>query len=334
MNKSATLHIANKPKTLELIASAGIPGDGLAWQDPLYEGPILSESVETLSEIRARYLSDNQWGNYYGIRARFRERDATLRNFRHYDQVVLWFDHDLLDQLQLLQILNWFSQQTIGNVNLMLVYCSHIDGVFRFSGLETLHPQQIAKLYCERAEVSVNQMELALHVWDGITSNDPLQLHALQNVNARLLPFVKDAVSRLLEEYPDKNNGLSRTEKQIGQVIYSGVTHPLAIYELVQRKEKIPYMSEQSFRRHLYKMLTAEHPLVAFGKNIKVPGVRSEEFLKQQCYITNTGFNILAESADHIFLNGIDRWVGGVHLTEENIWRISDKQKLLKRTYA
>jgi hypothetical protein len=38
--------------------------------------------------------------------------------------------------------------------------------------------------------------------------------------------------------------------------------------------------------------------------------------------LTQVGQRALAGHADHIALNGIDRWIGGVHLTGHNVpWR-------------
>lgn len=38
--------------------------------------------------------------------------------------------------------------------------------------------------------------------------------------------------------------------------------------------------------------------------------------------LTNTGARVLAGDADHVALNGIDRWIGGVHLRGRRVpWR-------------
>ncbi|MDH5300074.1 MAG: hypothetical protein OEW58_01775 [Gammaproteobacteria bacterium] len=328
------LHIVNHPDTLALIKAAGIEGEGLAWRDPLYEGPILAESLETLSEIRAKHFADANWGTFYSIYGNFERRDEALRQFRRFDSVCLWFDHDLLDQLQLLQLLNWFSQQTMSGVRLELVYAGHVRGVFRFTGLENLHPDQIKKLYRDRFDISVNQMDLAARVWKAITADTPKQLMALRDEKMPLLPFLKDAIVRLLEEYPEKETGLSRSERQIAQVVYSGVSLPGAIFEMAQRKEHMPFMNLQACKRILHRMLTCKHPILALKRNTPIPEVRSEDFMRQHFYITNIGFSILAETTDNITLNGIDRWVGGVHIQEGRVWRRDKKQSVLKRTYA
>jgi hypothetical protein len=41
--------------------------------------------------------------------------------------------------------------------------------------------------------------------------------------------------------------------------------------------------------------------------------------------LTDTGARVLAGAADHVTLNGIDRWIGGVHLRGHHVpWRWND----------
>ena len=48
--------------------------------------------------------------------------------------------------------------------------------------------------------------------------------------------------------------------------------------------------------------------------------------------LTDTGARVLAGDADHVTLNGIDRWIGGVHLHGPNArWRWDDSTEALIR---
>ena len=96
---------------------ASLPGEYLPWRDVLHDGPVPGGlTLQELSDVRARALAGFGFNgsDYDGIRAGFAERDATLENFRKHDEVVLWFEHDLYDQLQLIQLLDWFSRQELG----------------------------------------------------------------------------------------------------------------------------------------------------------------------------------------------------------------------------
>ena len=47
----------------------------------------------------------------------------------------------------------------------------------------------------------------------------------------------------------------------------------------------------------------------------------SVPLVKGDVELTGAGHDVLAGRADRIALNGIDRWLGGVHLTPERPWR-------------
>lgn len=39
------------------------------------------------------------------------------------------------------------------------------------------------------------------------------------------------------------------------------------------------------------------------------------------CTITSEGLAVLAGRMDHVEINGIDRWLGGIRLVGKNVWR-------------
>jgi hypothetical protein len=49
--------------------------------------------------------------------------------------------------------------------------------------------------------------------------------------------------------------------------------------------------------------------------------------------LTDTGARVLAGEADRVALNGIDRWIGGVHLQGHDVpWRWDDAVEALVRS--
>ena len=54
-------------------------------------------------------IISESWGITEAIERDFIERDNVLKSYGEYARVILWFEHDLYDQLQILQILNWFG---------------------------------------------------------------------------------------------------------------------------------------------------------------------------------------------------------------------------------
>ena len=104
------LIITNGSSAVAAMERAGIVGEKLPWEDVLHDGPIPAGlDLEALSTVRARFIADRGWGAFDEMRSDFRRRDGRLRASHDDDEVVLWFEHDLYDQLQLLQLLDWFG---------------------------------------------------------------------------------------------------------------------------------------------------------------------------------------------------------------------------------
>ena len=99
------LHITNGDGAAGLLKASGLEGDVLAWRDPMHHGPFPAEpDLKALSALRGRYLAGPDLPEQDVVRD-FELRNEHLKSASRYEEVVLWFEHDLLDQLQILQIL-------------------------------------------------------------------------------------------------------------------------------------------------------------------------------------------------------------------------------------
>jgi len=100
------LHVTNGESAANTLRQTGIGGAVLPWQDALHEGPAPAGSRLQLLETRASFLSECGWGSRRALLASLERRDSRLVGaMRDGLQVVLWFEHDLYDQLQLLDVL-------------------------------------------------------------------------------------------------------------------------------------------------------------------------------------------------------------------------------------
>src|SRR3954452_14748811 len=102
----ARLHVTNGDSTGSTLAETGIGGEVLSWMDVLHEGPVPLVDPARQRELRAAFLGTFDFGDEAAILAQLEERDRLfLRALADGTPVVLWFEHDLYDQLQLIQIL-------------------------------------------------------------------------------------------------------------------------------------------------------------------------------------------------------------------------------------
>jgi hypothetical protein len=312
------LHITNGESVTGTFRQVRFPGTYLAWNDVLHDGPVpRTGSLGELSEVRAQALASFGWGDPEKLRAGLANRDRTLQDFRKHQEVVLWFEHDLYDQLQLLQLLDWFEQQDLEGINLDLVQIDSYPGVRPFYGLGQLSGPQLARLFPMRKRVTHAQRSIATEAWRAFRAEDPTDLVAISKQKFDEMPFLAAALARFLEEYPGTSDGLSRTERQVLQAAAAGKHKKADIYMESRKHEDVPWGDLSVYLRLTWLTAGPNPALIESPKN---------EFS-----ITDVGRQLLDGKADWIKLQGgVDRWLGGVHLTgDQPKWRWDNEKKIL-----
>jgi hypothetical protein len=329
------LHITNGDSTAISLRRSGIPGVFLAWRDVLHDGPVPAGlSLQQLSEVRARFLAERGWSSYEDAIEEFRARNGALEGFRNEHEVVLWFEHDLYDQLQLLQILDWLAGQEHGKTILSLIAIDSFPELASFHGLGELAPAQLSSLFPKRRPITTAMLTLAHAAWDAFRSPDPTRIERLLATDTSALPFLAGALKRHLQEFPSVTSGLSRTDSQLLEELTIGPNRPIPLFVATQRKEEAPFLGDWSFWQYVYDLSQVSTPLVVRqdGGAFVLPAfsnttARQTAFLEQELVLTELGRSVLASQQDWMQLHGIDRWLGGVHLSgHEPAWRWDQTQ--------
>lgn len=319
------LHITNGDSAADLIKASGLDGKVLPWRDPMHHGPFgAGLTLAEQSRLRASYLSDPT-GDQRQAEQAFLSRDNQLRAFAKFDEVVLWFEHDLLDQLQILQLLDWFHGNGRGQTQLSLICIHAFDGVPRFRGLGELTPVQVASLFPNRATVSDAQLTLAVAGWKAFCASDPRDLTAFLTGDLTALPFLRAALARHLEEYPARATGLTRTELQILRLVDQGVTSPGQIFLKNMDCETALYIGDERTFATIEQLCFAREPLLAKAdaSSFVARSVARDRqaYLAQQLTLTNVGAAVLTEARDAFSAITRDTWLGGVHIKSgPNMW--------------
>src|ERR1043166_2252741 len=167
------LHIHNGDSTAQTARAANIPGDHFAWREALVCGPAPGEAAEAdFLEVRARHLSDSYNVPFEKCLAELRTMHALLSSFSEHEEVILWFEHDLFCQVQLIYLLNWFAGRELGDTRLSLVCVDRFPGLPLFHGLGELNQEQLQSLFPARSKVTALQLELAVRAWRAYSSSD------------------------------------------------------------------------------------------------------------------------------------------------------------------
>ena len=307
------LHITNGDGAGDKLRRAGLLGEVIAWKDVLHEGPVPAGlSLADLRPVRARFIADQGWAPHEEVLADFERRDAALVRALEHDEVVLWFEHDLYDQLQLLQLLDWFAGQELAGTRVSLVCVGAFPGVEPFHGLGQLTPEQLASLFPTRGPVTEAQLALGRAAWAAFRSPEPFALLTLLDAHTTALPFLRAALVRHLEQFPSTRDGLSRTERQVLEAVAAGADTPLAVFRADQAREPAPFMGDSTLWTYLRDLTLGSAPVLALSEPALSP--TEEGFAHQSVALVDRGRAVLAGRADRIGPDGIDRWLGGVHL--------------------
>ncbi|MDF2725089.1 MAG: polymerase, sigma-24 subunit, ecf subfamily, partial [Paenibacillus sp.] len=106
------LHIVNGDTVGDKLRKGNIRGDVLVWREVYPVGPVFANRSEPHQRsARAEYLQKAMGIPAEVYEATCKSQEQILHNFHKYDEVVLWFEHDLFDQLMLSYLLHWFSQR-------------------------------------------------------------------------------------------------------------------------------------------------------------------------------------------------------------------------------
>ncbi len=309
------LIVTNGDSAVSALKNAGIPGHIFPWRDVLHEGPVpATESLEAESDVRAEFIAGRGWGPPDRVRQDFRLRDKKLESARHHDELVLWFEHDLYDQLQLLQILRYLGMEPPEDTILSLV-CR--DAFVTHTSAELL-----GQWFEDREPLDDAQISLGREAWDAFTQPTPQSWAALLESDTAALPFLADSVERHLEELPGSSDGLSRSERQILTAVEQGHATPGAVFRASQEMEEAPFMGDASFWDVLAGLIMGQAPLLAAEGGFRPPGGSRPEpgFLRQPLDFTTAGSDVLAGKLDWLSLRQIDKWLGGIHLGP-SMWR-------------
>src|SRR3954464_6864888 len=310
------LHLTNGDSAVSGIEATGVGGDVVPWRDALHEGPLPADAdAAQLRAVRARFLADSGWGDADAIEAGMRARAERLAAPRDTGEpIVLWFEHDLYDQLQLLQVLDAVDG------------AAAVEAILPDRFLGAMAPDELAALWDERAPVRRDEVALARLAWEAVRAPEPAGIGALLDTHTAALPHLAPALRRLLEELPAVGDGLSRTERQALEAIADRARKPHAVFAATQRAEEAAFLGDTWMWTRLHELGRGDRRLVQTRTGEPVgpppPPPGSRGFAAQELELADDGRAVLAGEADRAALVPLDRWVGGIRVWgPEPAWR-------------
>ncbi|MBI3560530.1 MAG: hypothetical protein HY080_02270 [Gammaproteobacteria bacterium] len=316
-----TLHIRCGTDILHKLAIAGFNGDFLWFGDPYIFGPVPSTtSLQEFVRIRSE-----------SINTPFQELFTMYQDLEqagHYPRVALWNEYDVFDQLILAKLLDFFSDPVKRPARLQFINTTHFPGVQIFNGLGQLPAEALRVLWNDFQEVSEQELQAGQQAWKAITSASPVELLDFVSTDSAVLPIMRRALKRHLQELPSVKNGLGLSEQVTLQILAEkGPMNAARLFGWFQNHyDPLPGMGDTGYWKILRGLASVEAPALRIDERADSPQQWHVELLP-------FGTQLLNNNADWLVQNQVRRWVGGVFINSraETPWRLEDARNAVLR---
>jgi hypothetical protein len=320
------LHIHCGDSSAEALRKSGsVKGDIAVWSDVLWDGLCPPVADDEFRKIRAAFLSESIGGAHSAEAClrKLERQDAALESAEGHDELVLWFDACLYDQLILIRLLQKLSLKKPSKTKISLICAGEFPGFVKFRGLGELSPEQMASLFPGRQPVSDAMFAAAAKIWAAFTAGTPEALAVVAKAPEDYfggLKYARAAVVRFLECYPSRN-GLERLENEILKGLSGGEKTFMELFRAVSDMEERPFFGDTSLSRAVNIMAALGQPPLSIESGVPFSqwNPPPEDF-RRKVKITPFGLSLLSGGADNIAANGVRRSLGGVTLSPSNLW--------------
>lgn len=216
MMANPTLHITNGDSTTQYLKELNIEGTIITWREMLCEGKTLvNVGSESFWKSRFDFFKES----YKVSKKQF--IDFTLKEYRNLcnqkkqDEIVLWFEHDLFCQINMLAVISWLKRYRKGR-KISLVCSGKLKDSNKLYGLSNLNPTQLKEHYNNKIELTTDDIEFADYVWQLYCSDSPLQLENVSRYQQNTtFKYLTSGLIAHLQRFPSIGNGLNAVENNI-----------------------------------------------------------------------------------------------------------------------
>jgi hypothetical protein len=241
------------------------------------------------------------------------------------ETIELWVDPDPNSQLTLIWLLDYLRHQGKTASKLTLVQADVAIGGHL--------PEEVATWRLPAVKILNDHLEQASAAWRAYRAPTPQDWFNLLSKDLSVLPRLRQAVVKLLEELPMRATGLGATELRMLQLLSEGYVNPMALFPHQRHQRHVfGYWEAGSL---LDGLAHCPAPAVSglgegpFAEEMHNDRRRQERYIKSRLSLTALGEAVLTWTEDFSRHNPISRWWGGTRLTNDSLWRWDPKYRAL-----
>ena len=212
---SSLLHITNGDNFTEKLKTLKLDGDIITWREMLCEGKTLPDvGSESFWKTRFDFLNKT----YNLSKSKFIEftlkEYRSLCNHKKQDKIVLWFEHNLFCQINMIAVISWLKTHR-EYAEISLICSGKEDDTDKLYSLNELNNEQLQNLYEKRTVLSRDDIEYADYVWQLYCSDNPIRLENLTDFGNYQFQYLDDCIKNHLKRFPSISNGLNEIENKL-----------------------------------------------------------------------------------------------------------------------
>ncbi len=298
------IHLHNGDSVAITARRALLPGRHVAFRETFISGPVRPGlRPQEWIEERARFIAGYFGEHLLRVRNEILEQEQMLDAIREEEEIVLWFEHDLFCLANFLYLLVRLRKAR----RLSAVWCPRALGA--------MPEEELVTTYMSRAAVPPLMLRIAAEAWKGYSAHDATALNRFVQQEWPDFPFLRDGMTLHAMRFPSTRNGLGEVEQRAMTGIDGGATDFNALFARFDANPPRYGFGDGEFLRHLRRLASCAVPMITINES--GDGTPPKALFG----ITPAGRKVLAGEADFIELNNADLWLGGVHLTNEVLWR-------------
>ena len=322
----AEIHIAPGPSAGACLQEGlGLAPEALLIDhDCLSCGPLQSlQSLEDWRRVRQDYLrSINHEDPTFAFEDQERDLLTKPEPLRTAGRITLWIGTGLAEQLLLVWVIEFLRRLDIDLGKLRIVQFNRVDKC-ETVGVGVLNPSQF-KQHPHPTTLSDVSLREAAAAWTAVTVSEPDALLAFLSAHDRSLPLLQRSLFGLLTRYPDLTTGLNAWEHQLLQYVREVGPKATRVvgYTMAHDTDFPDWVGDDYLFDRLRRLAdrALPRPLVALSGD-------TERLRGTEVRLTHAGNEVLAGKGNVVEWNGLDDWVGGVHLDSQGgrVWFRNDQ---------
>jgi hypothetical protein len=242
-----------------------------------------------------------------------------------YGTIELWIDPRPNDQLQLACLLHYLLPHR--DIASKLALCQSDTEIANHM------PEESPQWRPSPVKVGNDHFALGSRAWRAFAAPTPQDWFGLLAENLSVLPKLKRAVVRLLEELPHRATGLGATEMRMLRLISKGNISADDVFQALHQRNARRVFYYWEIGELLDGLTRCPAPAVSGLEEgpftLELSKERYERYMRSQLSLTALGKAIVAGEDDFSWHNPIHRWWGGTELTNDRLWRWDPENKAL-----